>query len=210
MAVDRSLTSSEPLSEAAHSLRTVLDLLLQDRALKPIEPAGLPWDEPIFVVRSAPLDRLRALLDEIVAHTPAPALHIMSHARDEPAIRAVAPCEFTFHAYPTPGRYRFEDIPTDRLERLRSIAFGTLFFLDAGTTGERLEEVERMVAGIRKDRAVSFRGDGTFASMPDWRQRTLAESAFLRLIEWYHFKLDPGFTDGRVLPADAVAKALSA
>ena len=191
MPVNRQTSTAEP-SEAARSLRTVLDLLLQDRTLSAVEPESLAWSEPIFVIRSAPMDRLVALLTQIVAKNAAPRLHIMSHARDEAAIRAAAPCDFTFHAYPTPGAYRLEGIPADMLERLRQLDLGTLFFLDTGTSSDLLGEVERLLAGIRENRAVSFRGDGSFARTPDWRQRTLAEAAFLRLIEWYHFKLDPG------------------
>jgi hypothetical protein len=196
--VDASTAPVAP-SEAARSLRTVLDMLLQDRASTPVDPATLPWNEPILVVRSAPIDRLSALLDEVITRCPSPTLHVLSHARDEDAIRAVAPCGFTFHAYPTPGRYRLEGLGEETLERLRTIGFGTIFFLDTGMAGDLLGEVERLVAGIRDRHAVSFRADGTYARAADWQQRSLADAAFLRLIEWYHFKLDPGFADGQLL-----------
>jgi hypothetical protein len=39
---------------------------------------------------------------------------------------------------------------------------------------------------------VSFRGDRTFARTCDWRRRRVAEAAFLRLVAWYHLKLDEG------------------
>jgi hypothetical protein len=198
MPVTREATPVEP-SEAARALRTVFDMLLQDKALREISPDGLPWREPILVIRSAPLDRFEALIQRITEHTPAPNLHVLSHARDEASIRAAAKCDLTFHAYPTPGPYRLEGLPEEMLDRLRSLRFGTLFFLDTGTSSDMLGEVERLLAGIRENRAVSFRGDGTFAKTPDWRQRGLAEEAFLRLIDWYHVKLDPGFPAGPVL-----------
>ena len=80
-----------PASEAASGLRVAFDLLLQDMALEPVDPGTLPWNQPILVLRSAPMDRLLALLDQILVHCPAPALHILSHARDEPTIRDRAP-----------------------------------------------------------------------------------------------------------------------
>jgi hypothetical protein len=190
-------------SEAAQSLRTVFDMLLQDKALHPLDPATLPWQAPILVLRSAPIERLQAFFHELVAYCRAPILHVMSHARDEDAIRAVAPCDLMFHTYPGPGRYRLEDVPAEMLSGLRAVGFGTVFFLDAGTSGDLLVDVERLAAAIAENRTVSFRGNGTYAWTPDWRQRTLAEAAFLRLVEWYHFKLDPGFPDGPVRPADA-------
>ena len=45
--------------EEARSLRTVLDLLLQDIPLRPVDPATLPWDRPILILRSANMGRLR-------------------------------------------------------------------------------------------------------------------------------------------------------
>ena len=197
-----------PLGDAARSLRSVLDMLLQDMAFQQVDPATLAWDEPIFVVRSANMERMRAFLHEVVAHNPAPVLHIMSHVRDESAIRALAPCDFTFHAYPTPGPYRLEDVPAATLERLQSVGIGNLFLLDSATSGDLLEEVERLLAAIAERRMVSFRSDGTYARTPDWRQRGLAKSAFFRLIEWYQLKVDPGSPEGPALPGDARAASL--
>jgi hypothetical protein len=198
------------MSDAARSLSLVLDRLVQDLPLVSVDPATLPWDRPILVLRSANMTRLRALLDEIIVHGPAPALHVMSHARDEQAILAMAPCAFTFHAYHAQGPYRLEDTPAAMLDRLRAIGFGTVFGLDAGTWGERLEDVDRILAAIGEPAMVSFCGDGTLVRAADWRQRRRAETAYLRLLEWYQFKLDPGCPDGPVLPADTVATALSA
>lgn len=192
-------------SRAARSLRFVLDRLVQDLPLMPVDAATLPWDRPIFVLRSANMKRLKALLDEIIVHCPTPALHVMSHARDEDAIRDMAPCDFTFHAYTAPGGYRLEEVPAAMLDGLRAAGFGTVFCLDAGTWGDRLEDVERLLATILEPGMVSFRGDGTYARAADWRQRRRAESAFLRLLEWYQFKLDPGFPDGPVQAGDARA-----
>ena len=192
-----------PVSDAARGLRVVFDLLLQDMALEPVALASLPWHEPILLLRSAPMPRFRAALQQIVACCPAPRLHVLSHAHDEEAIREGAPCDFTFHAYPTPGRYRLEAVPPAMLDRLRSTGFGILLFVDPGTSGDLFGEVERLFAAIRGDRMVSFRQDGTCARTPDARLRRRAESAFLRLIEWYQLKLDPDFADGPLTaPAD--------
>lgn len=193
------MSTATPPSHAARCLRLVLDRLVQDLPLMPVDPATLPWDRPILVLRSANMTRLRAFLDEIVIRCPTPALHVMSHARDEGAIRDMAPCDFTFHAYPTPGQYRLEDVPATMLDRLRTAGFGTVFCLDAGTWGDRLENVDRLLAAILEPGMVSFRGDGTYARAADWRQRRRAESAFLRLLAWYQLKLDPEFPDGLVL-----------
>jgi hypothetical protein len=199
------MPASIPRSHAARRLRFVLDRLVQDLPLMSVDPATLPWDRPILVLRSATMERLQALLEEIIVRCPMPALHIMSHARDEDAIRSMAPCGFTFHAYPATGPYRLEGVPAAMLDDLRAVGFGTVFGLDAGTWGDRLEEVDRVLAAIREPGMVSFRGDGTYARAADWRQRRRAESAFLRLLEWYQFKLDPGFPDGPVQALDAPA-----
>jgi len=179
-----------PASDVARSLRTVLDLLLQDIPLQPIDPATLAWDRPIFILRSANMGRLRALLDEILVRTPAPHLHIMSHARDERALREMAPCDFTFHAYPTPGRYRLEDVPPTTIERLHAVDFGVLCYLDTGPFADLLDEVERVLGAIRPLALTCFGNDGTFARLPERRLRRRAESAFFRLVEWYQGAAD--------------------
>lgn len=200
--------SPVPLSNTAQSLRNVIDMLLQDMVPETVDPASLTWDRPILVLRSANMARLRAFLDELIVLCPKPTLHIMSHARDEQTIRDMAPCEITYHAYPTPGPYRLAEVPSAMLERLRSTDFGTVFFLDADLGGDSLEEAERLLAAIQPSRTVSVRGDGTYARMQDWGQRRLARAAFLRLIEWYHLKLDPGFPNGPVVAAEAMAASL--
>ena len=103
------------VERAEAPLRAVLDMLLQDMALEPVDPATLPWHEPMFVLRGAPMDHMEAFFRLVVAHCSAPALHVMSHARDRDVLRAMAPCEFTFHAYPTPGRYCLEEVPSAML-----------------------------------------------------------------------------------------------
>ena len=185
----------------------MLDQLVGGLPLTAVDPATLPWDRPIFVLRSGNMKRLQALLDEIVARCPTPALHVMSHARDERAIRDIArraSCDVTFHAHPVPGGYRLEDVPATLLDRLRATGFGMVLCLDAGTWGDRLGEVERLLAAILEPGMVSFLGDGTYASADDWRQRRRAEAAFLHLLDWYQFKLDPG------LPGPLVAQMRSA
>ena len=189
-----------PVSDAAKGLRVVLDLLLQDMAVEPVDLATLSWHEPILVLRSADMERFRAVLQQIVAHCPAPLLHVMSHARDEEALRDRAPCEFVFHSYPTPGRYRLDEVPPATLGRLRSVSFGTLLYIDPGTSADLFGEVEALFAAIQDTAMVVAREDGTFGRAPDARVRTRAEAAFLRLIEWYQLKLDSGLPDGP-LPA---------
>ena len=202
MAMDDALTLSPAAPrDEARSLRSVLDLLLYDMAVDPIDPATVPWDRPILVLRSANMDRMRAFLEQLVARCPTPALHIMSHARDEETIRAMAPCAFTFHAYPTPGRYRLAEVPAPMLDRLRSTDFGVLFFLDSETSSAFAAEVERLLSAIVENRMVSVREDGTWARAFDWRLRRRAEPAFLRLVEWYQLKLDPNSHGGVVLPS---------
>jgi hypothetical protein len=187
-------------SDAAQGLRTVLDLLLQDLPLTPLDPAVLPWDEPILVLRSADMKKMRAFLDRLVARCPSPALHVLSHARDEAAIRAMVPFALTFHAYPVSGRYRLEEVPRATLDALQAAGIGTAFFLDTGISGDLFDEVERLLSAIAPDRLVSVHEDGTLARTPERRLRKRAESAFLGLIEWYQRKLDPGFPDGPVTP----------
>jgi hypothetical protein len=177
-------------SDAA-SLRTVLDLLLQDIPLRPVDSATLPWDQPIFILRSANMGRLRALLDEILVHTPTPDLHIMSHARDEKMVRELAPRDFTFHAYSAPGRYRLEEVSSATLDRLREVDFGILFFLDTGPFADLLDEVDRVLGAIRPVGIISFGNDGTCGRLPERQVRKRAESAFFRLVEWYHGMLNP-------------------
>ena len=185
------MTLTDKSCEPAAALRTVFALLLQDRALEPVDPSSLPWDRPLFVIRSAPLPRLVAFMEEAARQHQAPVLHVMSHARDEAAIREAAPCPFTFHAYPGEGRYSLDAMPDAVLEQLRAVGFGALFFLDTGTRGDLLEEVERLLAAIVENGVVSFNAEGAFARTRDWRTRQLAEAAFLPLVEWYHRKLDP-------------------
>lgn len=192
-------------SDVASALSTVLALLLQDRRLSQVDVDTLPWDRPIFVLRSAYMERLRSLLRIVLARTPVPPLHIMSHARDEGAIRAMANGALTYYPYPTPGPYRLEEMPSEMLDRLQSVGFGALVFLDAGNAGEGLDDVQRLLAAIGATQMVAYRADGTFAQAQDWRRHRLATAAFYRLIEWYHAKLDPGFPDGPVVPGDVLA-----
>jgi hypothetical protein len=189
-----------PASEAARGLRIVLDLLLQDMALEPVDPASLPWHEPVLVLRSADMERFRAVLRQIVGHCPAPMLHVLSHARDEETIRYRAPCGFAFHAYPTPGRYRLAEIPAPMLDRLRSTRFGTLIYIDPGTSADLFGEVEALFAGIQDHCMVVVREDGTFARASHPRRRRRAEAAFLGLIEWYQLKLESESPDGERRP----------
>jgi len=204
MSTDSQLNQAAP-TEVATALRTVLNAILEDRAVPPVDNESVAWDKPMFVLRSAHMQRLAAFLSVVRSHRPTPPLHIMSHARDEAAIRAMVGGECTFYPYPAPGRYRLEDLPADTLQRLRSAQFGALVFLDAGNEGERLQEVERLVAAIGEAKMVSFRADGTFARPEIWRQYRLATAAFYPLIEWYHYRLDPGFPSGPVLPSEAIA-----
>jgi hypothetical protein len=177
-------------SEGAQGLRVVLDMLLQDLPLQPVAADTLRWDRPILVLRSADMKKMRACLDRLVAHCPSPRLHVLSHARDEEAIRAMAPCDLTFHAYPTPGRYRLEDVPAAMLETLRAADFGTAIFLDTGRFVDLFDEVERLLMAVVDHRPVTVLADGTFAQAPERGLRKRAESAFFGLLEWYQAKSD--------------------
>jgi hypothetical protein len=115
----------------------------------------------------------------------------MSHARDEKTLREMAPCDFTFHAYPTPGRYRLDEVPSATLDRLRAVDFGILFFLDTGSFADLLDEVDRVLGAIRPIGIISFGNDGTCARLPERQVRKRAESAFFRLVEWYQGTLHP-------------------
>lgn len=190
-------------SEAAGAIGTVLTLLLQDRALSTVDAESLPWDRPMLVLRSAHMERMQQFVDVVRAHAPTPPLHVMSHARDEGAIRTMAGTDIAFYPYPTPGRYSLDEVPPDTLDRLRSVGFGTLVWLDAGSAGEGLDGAEQILAAIDESRMASFRADGTFGRPEDWRLRRLASDAFYRLIEWYHCKVDPGFPDSPMLPGTA-------
>jgi hypothetical protein len=190
------LTEQRPPSEAAQGLRVVFDMLLQDLPLTPVDPAALRWDRPILVLRSADMKKMRAFLARLTVHCPSPDLHVISHGRDEDAIRAMAPCNLTFHAYPTSGRYTLEGVPAAMLAALRAVGFGTALFLDTGTATDLFDEVERLLTAIVDERPVSARDDGTFARAPERDLRKRAEAAFFSLVEWYQAKLDPGFPDG--------------
>jgi hypothetical protein len=185
-------TVQKPENEQALGLRVVFDMLLRDKALGLVEPETLAWDQPFLVIRSAHMGRMEAFFHQVATRCTAPRLHVLSHARDEEALHTLAPFPFTFHAWTTPGAYRLENMPAPLLERLRAERFATLFFLDQGTNGDRLDEVERLLAAIKPEPIVCFMGNGKFAQAPDAEQRRLAETAFLRLIEWYQFRLDPG------------------
>jgi len=183
-------------------------MLLQDIHSDRVDPVTLPWDQPVFVLRSANMARMRAFLRQVAIHCVSPALHVMSHARDEDTIRAMTTGAFTFHPYPTPGPYTLDEVPASTLDRLRSTGFGTLVLLDPGPADDRLDDVVRLLAAIAESRTVSFDIEGTYARTANWRQRKRAHAAFLGLVEWYHLKLDPGFPDGAVLPGDAIAPSL--
>ena len=171
--------------DASSRVRDVLDLLLQDCSPQPVAAATLPWDRPMFVLRSAGMNRLQELLAEITRHAVAPALHVMSHARDAAAIERMAPCAITFHPYPAQGRYRLDGVPAAMLAHLRAVDFGSLLFLDTGPQPDFYDEVERLLSAIAIDRMIAFREDGTFAKAPVPSRRRHAEPAFLRLVEWY-------------------------
>ena len=115
----------------------------------------------------------------------------MSHARDEAAIGEMAPCDFTFHAYPTPGRYRLEEVPAATLDRLRSLNFGIVCFLDTGEHADLLDEVDRLLGAILPDATICFGNDGTFGRLPARPVRKRAESAFFRLVEWSQAASNP-------------------
>src|SRR5579864_4390452 len=100
-----------PPSEFAKGVRTVLSHLFEDMTISAVDVESLAWDRPIFILRSAHWDRLRAFLSVVLAHRPSPPLHIMSHAQDEAALSALVGGDFTFYPYPMPGRYRLEHIP---------------------------------------------------------------------------------------------------
>jgi hypothetical protein len=176
---------------AEHALNTVLVLLLQDRTLSTVEAASLPWDRPVFLLRSAHMERMQHCLDVVRSHAPAVDLHVMSHAHDAPALKAMWQGELSFYPYPTPGRYSLDGVPIEMLERLRSIGFGTLVALDAGQQAEGLDATLEILAAIDESRIACFRADATFGRPADWRQRRLASAAYYRLVEWYHQRLDP-------------------
>ncbi len=185
----RSVPLQPDLPAGERSLRTVLDILLQDMALTPIDASTLPWSKPVFILRAAPMDAMRPLLDEIQRHCAAPLLHIMSHARDGEAIRALAPAA-TFHAYPATGRYRLEDVPAAMMHRLRQADFGMLIFPDPGTSADLCDEVERLFGAIDLRRMVIYTADAGFARAADWQKRTRAQAAFIRLVEWYQSSVE--------------------
>ena len=170
----------------AESLRPVLDLLVGDMSPRPVDPATLPWDRPVFVLRSANMERMRAFLHEVLARTPTPDLHIMSHARDEETLRALSPCPFTFYPYPTPGRYRSQDVPPAVLDRLRAVDFGIVGCLDTGLSADLLDAVDGVLAAIRPGGGISFGPAGACLRLPERQARKRAEAAFFPLIEWYH------------------------
>jgi hypothetical protein len=177
--------------QSGRDLKTVLDMLLRDMTIEPVDPVTLPWDRPIFILRSARMERLRELVDQIVVHAPAPELHIMSHARDEQALGNLVPCDFTFHPYPTPGRYRLEEMPPAMLDRLRAVDFGILFCLDTGLSADLFDAVDRVLSAIRPAGGISFGVGGTYARLPEHHARKRAETAFFRLIEWCQGTVDP-------------------
>lgn len=183
-------TSTLAPADTARGMRSVLDRLLCDMAVDPVAPSTLPLDQPILILRSANMDRMRAFLDQLVAQNPGPTLHILSHARDEDTLRAMVPCAFTFHAYPTPGRYTLEGMPEPMLERLQSAGFGVTFFLDPETSLEFAKEGERLLSAVADNKMVTVRGDNTWARAADWRLRRQAEPAFLKLVEWYQLGLE--------------------
>src|SRR3954466_5761556 len=91
MSTDRTSAdiTAPPLSDAARALQTVLDMLLQDMALEPVDPATVPWAEPVLVIRSAQMKQTDAFLRRVAQYGRPPAFHIISHARDEDAIREI-------------------------------------------------------------------------------------------------------------------------
>ncbi len=153
------------------AMRAVLNLLRQDLALARVDPAKLAWDRPVLVLRSGNMGRMRAFFEELAQHPQIPALHVLSHAHDEDAIRAMAPRDITFHAYPVPGRYWLEHVPAAILERLRSEGFGMLAFLDTGAADDLLTEVDRLLTAIAENRMICFCDDGAFAAVVSRHRR---------------------------------------
>ena len=86
------------------------------------------------------------------------------------------------------------------LDRLRAAAFGTLLYLDTGPFDDLFNEVERLLEAISAIGITRFRNDGTYAGSSHRRLRLRAESAFLRLIEWYRFVPDHGTLDTNPAP----------
>lgn len=177
--------------DAVGTMRLMVTELLRDRAIHPIDAAALAWDQPMLLLRSAHMERLQQFLNVMRTRARGGALHVMSHARDEGAIRAMTGAGTVFHPYHTPGRYSLDKVPAATIEQLRSVGFGTLVLLDAGQDAEGLEGAEQLLTSIDASRVATFRADGTFGRPADWALRHLASEAFYRLNEWYLRKADP-------------------
>jgi hypothetical protein len=182
----------------AEALRTTLTLLAQSLPLSTVDAESLGWDRPMFVLRSASMERLQSFLRVARSHEPMPQLHIMSHVRDEAAVAAMVDSAFTFYPYPTPGPYHLGDIPSDTVDRLRSVGFSTLVFLDRGMTGEGLDDVKRVMVAIDEPRVVCYRADDTFARPADWRLHLGADLSY-RLLEQYVRTQNLEVVDGLVV-----------
>jgi hypothetical protein len=170
----------------------VFDLLLRDMAFDTvIDPSKVAWDEPVFVLRSNMMGHLQALLRQISAYCPNPDLHIMSHVRDEAAIRSAASGHVTFYPYPTPGRYKLEEVPAVTLGRLRAIKFQKAIVLDGTTVSQGLDEVLRLAESIGAVEMLCYTGGGTLARPASWRRCRHASTALQSLADWCQFRADP-------------------
>src|SRR6185295_14232224 len=78
----------------------------------PVGDDDFPWTaESLFIIRSAPIDRLEALFELLRARGRCRELHVLSHARDEAQIRELAPVRnLVFHSYPSFERYREDEL----------------------------------------------------------------------------------------------------
>lgn len=183
-------TAPHPLTA---SLRPVMDVLLQEMALEPRAASSVAWDRPVLVLRSANMTRMQAFA-ELVARVEPADLHVLSHARDEGALRGLLARPFTFQPWQTDGPYTLEAADPRQLDGLSGLRFETVIFLDPGMVGQKLERVEELLLAIGARRMLTFLGDGTLAEPRDWHRRRLAESAFLRLTAWFHCLLEEAGT----------------
>lgn len=168
--------------------------MMADRQLLAVDPQHVPWNAPTLVVRSGSMDRMAAFFQAYTRRAASPKLHILSHARDEPTIRALAPCDFVFHPYSSGSRYRVNGLSVGEVERLRDLEFGFSVFLDNTVSGDRLGEVEDLVIEVSSGLICRFCPDNRFYRSNHWQLHAAATVALAQFVDWLQVHLEAGST----------------
>lgn len=173
----------------AAAVRTLVAAAWEDLRREPLPSDRFPWHQPILLLASAPVERLEAWLDRLVAHAPWPQLWLIGRARDR-QIAASRLGAFEFVEYQAPGPYALSECQS-LLPALRDVPFGALVFLDTGSWGDRLEHCVELLQAVSRENVFCYGSDDAFYHVVDSPARSRARALTRGVLDWYDARLAP-------------------